>query len=82
MDGGVGTGCWRCRAQGPARLLGHPTAYLVLEQDDELRAQDQALEPSWLHERRLICRGPGTHQRQASWGLQPGSRVMLAAHGH
>ena len=61
MDGGVGVRHWRLRAQGPARLPGHLTAYLVLQQDDELRAQDQALEPSWLHERRRMCRSPGTH---------------------
>lgn len=54
----MGTGCWRRRAQGPAPgSWATPTAYLVLEQDDELRAQDQALEPSWLHET-PICRGP------------------------
>lgn len=90
MDGGAGTGRWRLRAQGPAWLLGHLMAYLVLEQDDELRAQDQALEPSWLHKRCLICRSPGTHppvwatgrQRQDSRGLQPGSRVMPAALEH
>lgn len=89
MEGGVGVRHWRLRP-GPARLPGRPAAYLVFQQDDELRAQDQALEPSGLHERRRICRGPGAHpavwaasrQHRDSCGLQPGSQGMPAAHGH